>query len=53
MDMSDHGLTHPFKGLGAIANGLTGIENALMKCLLFAIGTEYTKIFKCPPEIKM
>jgi len=33
MDMSDHGLSHPFRDPGAAGNGWTGIKYALVKCL--------------------
>jgi hypothetical protein len=33
MDNSGCGLSHTFEGLRAVANSLTGIENALLKCL--------------------
>jgi len=34
VDRSDLGISHYFKGSGAITNGCTGIKNALVKCLL-------------------
>ena len=33
MDTSDYGLPHTFKGTGALANGLTAVQNAAVKCL--------------------
>jgi hypothetical protein len=33
MNASDHELSYPFEGPGAVANGLTGMKNAFMKCL--------------------
>jgi hypothetical protein len=42
LDTSDHGLSHPFRGPRAVANGWTGINYALVKCLVFAVRTEYT-----------
>ena len=33
MVTSDDALTHHFKGPGADENGLTGIENSMMKCV--------------------
>ena len=30
MVTSEHGLSHPFKGFGAVANDLTGIKHALV-----------------------
>jgi len=32
MDTSDHGLSHLLAGAGPVANGLTDIKNALVKC---------------------
>jgi len=34
MDMSGHGLSHPFKSPGVVAHCLTDIKNELVKCLL-------------------
>ena len=48
MDMSEHGLSHPFNGPRADGNGLTGIKNVSAKCLFFLIGTEYTRVSVCP-----
>jgi len=47
MDTSDHGLSHLFKGTEAVANGLTGIKNAL-SVSSFSTELEYTTVFKCP-----
>jgi len=33
MNTSDHELSHPFEGPGAVANGLTGMKNACVKYL--------------------
>jgi hypothetical protein len=33
MDTSDRALLHRFKGPGAVVSDLTGIKNALVKCL--------------------
>jgi len=46
MDTSDYGLSHPFKGTGAVTNGLTGIKNAL-NFSSFLTELEYTIVFKC------
>jgi hypothetical protein len=32
LDTSHLGLPHPFKDAGAVADGLTGIHNAMVKC---------------------
>jgi hypothetical protein len=38
----------PFLKVGAVVNDLTGIKNALVKCLSsFSIGAEYTRGLKC------
>jgi hypothetical protein len=37
MDTTDHVLSDAFKGHGVAASGLTGIKNALMKCLHFQL----------------
>jgi len=45
MDTIDQGMSHPFKGPGVVANGLTGINNASVKCLfLFSV---YLHRHKC------
>jgi len=41
MDSSDHGLSHNFKGSGAVVNGLTGIEVRWSNVCSFSIGAEY------------
>jgi hypothetical protein len=46
IDTSDHRPSCSFKGHGAVANAVTGIMDALMKCP-FSIGAEYIRIFKC------
>jgi hypothetical protein len=33
LDMSHHGPPHPFKDAGVVADSLTGIHNAVVKCL--------------------
>jgi len=33
IDTYDRGLSHPFQGPGEDANSVTGIQNALLKCL--------------------
>lgn len=33
MDTSDYGLAHTFRGTGAFASGLTGVQNASVKGL--------------------
>jgi len=33
MNTSDHELSHPFEGPAAVANGLTYMKNACVKCL--------------------
>jgi len=56
METSDDGLSHPFKGAGTIANGLSGIKHALVKwwsgevvkwwsAPSFSTDAEYTKRF--------
>jgi len=37
MDSSDHGMSHPVKGPGTVANGVTGTKNVLVK-FLFIFG---------------
>jgi hypothetical protein len=32
MSTADHGALHICKGPGAVANGMTGIQNAVVKC---------------------
>jgi hypothetical protein len=33
LDTSQHGSLHPFKDVGVVADSLTGIDNAMVKCL--------------------
>jgi hypothetical protein len=35
LDMSHHGQPHPFRNAGVVADSLTGIHNAVVKCLFF------------------
>ena len=37
IDTFDHGLPHPFKGPGAVVNGLSGIKNTRVKRLFIFI----------------
>jgi len=37
MHMSDHDLLYPFKGPGAVGNGLTGTKDAMVYCLFVFI----------------
>jgi hypothetical protein len=32
-DISDNGMSHPFKGPREVLNGMTGIESVMAKCL--------------------
>jgi hypothetical protein len=41
MDKSDCAQPHRIKYPRTVANGLAGIENAVVKCLLFPIGNEF------------
>ena len=44
--VSDHGLSHTFKGPGAVANGLIGIKDALIKTRF--VEDEFMTVFNCP-----
>ena len=33
MDISDHGLSHPFRSMGVVENGLLDIKIVFVKCL--------------------
>jgi hypothetical protein len=48
LDMSHHGLLHPFKDAGVVADRLTGIYNAMLKCLFVVNGSCTHKGFRCP-----
>jgi len=53
IDTSDHGLSHPFKGVGAVANGLSGTQMCWRNVSTFSIGAECTRrTFKCPPQLE-
>lgn len=46
MDMYKHGLSQPFKGLGEITAGLTGIRMRWLSVSSFSIGAECIRGFK-------
>ena len=48
--VSDHELSHIFKGPEQLANGLIGIKDALMKTHL--VENEFTRVFNCPKLLK-
>ena len=35
VDMSDHGLLHPFRAARVVVNGFTNIKNVLVKFFIF------------------
>jgi hypothetical protein len=37
LDTSHHGPTHPFTDAGAVADNLTDIHNAMVKCLFVVV----------------
>jgi hypothetical protein len=39
LDTSHHGLPHPFKDARVVADSLTGIHNAMVKCLFDVNGS--------------
>jgi hypothetical protein len=45
---SDHGLPHPFKDVGVVADSLTGIHSATVKCLFLFNRSCLHKGFRCP-----
>lgn len=53
MDTSDHGLSHHFKGPGAVPNGLTGITHVLVKCLFILSVSRIHQGFKFPTVKKI
>jgi hypothetical protein len=40
LDTSHHGPPHPFKDTGVVVDSLTGIQNAMVKCL-FVVNRSY------------
>jgi hypothetical protein len=48
LDTSRHGLQHPFEDVGVVADSLTGIHNATVKCLLVVNRSCIHKGFRCP-----
>jgi len=52
MVTSHDALTHPSAGSGADANGLTGIENSMMKCVFIFNWRCIHYGFYVPPQIK-
>jgi hypothetical protein len=52
LDISHHGPLHPCKDAGVVADSLTGIHNAVVKCL-FAFKWSYIhKGFQMSPQVK-
>lgn len=45
IDTSQHGLSQPSKGPRAVANGLTRIKNALLKCVNLQLELNALEIF--------
>jgi hypothetical protein len=48
LDIFLHGLLHLFKDAGVVAGGLTGIHNAVVKCL-FVVSRSCIHRFLCVP----
>jgi hypothetical protein len=44
MDTSDHGMSHPFRDLGAVATAMAGIKIPVM----YLFGAKYSWFFKVP-----
>jgi hypothetical protein len=47
LDTSHHGPPHPFKDAGAVADSLTGIHSATVKCLFVVNRRCIHKGFRC------
>jgi len=45
IDTSDHGLSNPFKGVGAVANGLSSTQMCWPSVSTFSTGAEWTRAF--------
>jgi hypothetical protein len=43
-----HGLPHPFRDAGVVADSLTGIQNVVVKYLFMSTGAAYTRVFSVP-----
>jgi hypothetical protein len=48
LDTSHHGPPHRHKDVGAVADSLTGIHNAMVKCLFVVNRSCIHKVFRCP-----
>jgi hypothetical protein len=53
LDTSHHGPPHPFKGARVVADTLTGIQNAVVKCLFVLNRSCIHKGFYVSPQIKI
>lgn len=53
MGTCDHGLSHPFKGAGAVANGLTGIKMGWEVSLNFHLALNTLEFSRFPPIINL
>ena len=53
MDTSNRGLSHRFKGAWEVANGLTGIENVIVKWLFILNWTWIHLGYKVTPQTKI
>jgi hypothetical protein len=52
MDTFDDKNLHLLEGPVVVANGVTGITNAVIACLFLTVA-DYSVVFKCPPQIKI
>jgi hypothetical protein len=52
LDTSHHGPPHPFKDAGVAADGLTGIHNAMVKCLFVVNRSCIHKGFYVSPQVE-
>jgi hypothetical protein len=50
LDKSHHGSAHPFKDAGVVADSVTDIHNAIVKCLLLSTTAAYTMVLGKNPE---
>jgi hypothetical protein len=53
LDTSYHGPPHPYKDAGVVADILTGINNAMVKCLFIVNRSCIHKGFLVSPQVKI
>jgi hypothetical protein len=53
LDKPHHGPPHPLTDIGVVADTLTGIQNAVVKCLFVVNRSCIRKGIQVPPQVKI